>query len=65
MDKYAIIDSISCINPYETNKKNKSNVREIKKFTNWNNSRNVWLEHSKKIGCPENWNHIIYKTISN
>ena len=63
-DKYAVIDSISCINPYETTKKNKNHVREIKKFTDWNNSPKTWANYSKKIGCPEYWKHIIYKTIN-
>jgi hypothetical protein len=62
-DKYAVIDSISCINPYETSKKIKSDVREIIKFTDWNNSPKTWTDYSKKIGCPEFWKHIIYQTI--
>jgi hypothetical protein len=64
MNKYAVIDSISCINPYEKNKINKSDVREIRKFTDWNNSSKTWADYSKKIGCPEKWDHIIYKNIN-
>jgi hypothetical protein len=59
-NKYAIIDSIPCINPHDEAKQGK---RELNKINNYEKRAYTWKIYSTQIGCPFSWNHIIYSTI--
>lgn len=59
-DKYAIIDSISCVNPYE--RPNKSEQREIQKLQPDFMRLLVWKNISRKYRIKP-WNHKTYKEI--
>jgi hypothetical protein len=60
-DKYAVIDSIKCINPQDEEKKDVK--REVAKIDNYNTSHHTWYKYSIKIGCPYSWKGITYETI--
>jgi len=62
VDKYAIIDSITCINPYDNIKEN--GQRELNKINNYQERAKIWADYAKKIGAPYEWTHIVYKTIN-
>ena len=58
-DKYAIIDSITCINPYDDIK----GGRELDKINDSINRAQIWANYANKIGAPYEWEHITYKSI--
>ncbi len=60
-NKYAIIDSIPCVNPHDTIK---NGERELNKINNYETRAKVWFDYSNKIGCPYDWPHITYNTIN-
>jgi hypothetical protein len=59
-NKYAIIDSITCINPYDDVK---GGTRELNKIKNHDTRAQIWYEYSKKIGAMYDWPHINYNKI--
>ncbi len=59
-NKYAIIDSIPCINPHDDIKQGN---RELNKINGHEKRAKIWADYAKKIGCPYDWPHITYKTI--
>ncbi len=59
-DKYAVIDSITCINPHDNVKQGK---RELNNIKNVNERAYIWFEYAKKIGAPNDWPTKTYKTI--
>ena len=50
-DKYAIIDSIQCINPYDNQKQNI--IREHENIQNHNKEQDFWLQVQKKYNIPD------------
>ncbi len=62
-DKYEIIDSITCKNPYDAEKK--IIKREIDNVKEHSNSAQIWYNYAIKIGAPYDWPHITYKQIDN
>ena len=58
-NKYALIDSISCINPHDNNKNNK---RELNNVKNVHNRAQIWNEYKKKYKIID-WKHKIYSNI--
>lgn len=59
-NKFAIIDSIQCINPHDVKKNNK---RELTKIKNFDQRIKYWTEFALKKGIPTSWPHKIYKKI--
>jgi hypothetical protein len=57
--KYALIDSINCINPYDNNKNNK---RELNNIKNAHNRKQIWDNYKKKYNIIE-WKHKTYSNI--
>ena len=49
--RFALIDSVECINPQDNNKKNKT--REMYHVNNFSNERNIWIKFSKKYEIPK------------
>ena len=72
-NKYAIIHCINCINPHDNNKKIK--VREHYLINNQKREKQIWINYSIKINCPNTYvlkeyytvlkKHINYKTKNN
>jgi hypothetical protein len=60
-DKYAIIDSIQCINPHDNEKTTK--VREHTNIENHNKEEEYWKQIQKKYNIPEDLNFKTYSTI--
>lgn len=50
-NKYAIIDMITCTNPHDNQKKIK--IREIDTIDPKKIKADLWRNHCKKIGCPQ------------
>jgi phosphorylcholine metabolism protein LicD len=62
-DKYAIIDSIKCKNPYDEEKK--ITKREIDNVKEHKKSPQIWYDYAMKIGAPYDWPHVTYEEINN
>ena len=50
-DKYAVIDSIQCINPHDDNKKIKA--REHTNIENHNKEQEFWIQVQNKYNIPD------------
>ena len=60
---YAIIHSISCINPYEKDKKIKNIERELYLIVNSRDRENIWNKYADKINCPRLILPVEYESI--
>lgn len=60
-DAYAIIHSISCVNPHDYEKKDKR--RELLNVPKCNERGIIWRKYANKIGCPANLLKKEYKNI--
>jgi hypothetical protein len=60
-DKYAVIDSIRCINPQDNKKQDVK--REVAKIKDYDKSHHTWYIYSKKIDAPYSWKGKTFKTI--
>jgi hypothetical protein len=60
-NKYAVIDSVVCLNPQDVVKKD--GKREIAKMDKYKSSHHIWYIYSKKIGAPYSWKGITHETI--
>ena len=60
-DKYAIIDSIQCINPHDIQKT--TQVREHTNIENYNKEEEYWKQIQKKYNIPEDFNFKTHSTI--
>jgi hypothetical protein len=49
--RFALIDSVECINPQDNKKMNKT--REMYQVNNFSNERNIWIKFSKKYEIPK------------
>lgn len=58
---YAIIHSITCINPQDSCKKDKK--RELDLLPECNKRQAIWETYARKIGCPIAFNRIEYESI--
>jgi len=58
---YAIIHSIQCTNPKESEKKNKK--RELFKISNSEHREKTWNEYANEIGCPRRFKILTYTTL--
>jgi hypothetical protein len=54
---YAILHSISCINPH---KKQKGGARELLKIANIKKRRKIWEAYAARIGCPKEFDKIVW-----
>lgn len=61
---YAIIHSVSCINPHDADKKDKNKGRELYLIPNSHNRENIWHEYADKIGCPRRLEIVEYASIT-
>lgn len=59
-DKYAIIDSITCINPHDNIK---GDIRELNQIKNSNLRAKIWEDYANKIGADIDWIHKVYSKI--
>jgi hypothetical protein len=59
-DKFAVIDSIQCINPYDVKK---NNTRELTKIKNYDQRVKYWSIFALKHKIPISWPLKIYKKI--
>uniref|UniRef100_A0A6C0E6I2 Glycosyltransferase 2-like domain-containing protein n=1 Tax=viral metagenome TaxID=1070528 RepID=A0A6C0E6I2_9ZZZZ len=60
-DSYAIIHSVSCVNPHNKLKKNKT--RELSLIDGFQKRSNMWDEFAKSRGYKSSYKHIEYKSI--
>lgn len=59
-NKYAVIDSITCINPFDEDKNNK---RELNLISNANKRAEIWGAYAQKIGAPISFKSVEYSAI--
>lgn len=59
-NKYAIIDAITCINPYDDIK---NNLRELNQIKNVHKRAQIWSDYAKRINAPVSFKQIEYSHI--
>ena len=59
-NKYAIIDSIKCINPQDIKKNNK---RELNKIKNFDKRTDYWKKFADHLKIPDKWELVVYKKV--